>query len=63
MKKKINDCVDCGTDLMLLSPLAQRCRSCKKKQRTIYAKKGYHIRKYKKYVKNISKHINIEWEI
>ncbi len=63
MKKVINICAGCQTDLSLMSPLAKRCRKCKRKQRTIYAKKGYHIRKYKKYVMDISKDINIEWEI
>jgi len=72
MENKINGCLDCNTDISLLSSQAKRCRPCALKHRIKKSAKAYHIRKLKSrkivptmfftnYLTQL--HINIEWGI
>jgi len=69
---KINGgCIDCHTDITLLSPIAKRCRPCALKIKVRQQIRAYHVRKlkatravptmlYYKYLTAL--HINIDWE-
>ncbi len=64
-------CIDCHTDISLLSPIAKRCYKCARKVKVKQQVRAYHVRKlkatkavptmlYYKYLTAL--HINIDWE-